>query len=393
MMSSNLKKQTQYGDSDSGDLCRTVLLTTDALGGVWNFVLTLSQSLALNGIRVIIAGLGPFPARPKVLEALTNESIILRWKSYPLEWMNDGLQYTRRSAEWLLSLAEEYAVSIVHLNQLALARRLWEVPCLITAHSCVRTWHRSVRGKEAGPEWDDYSFEVSESLRSAQSVTAPTEAMLQALRNEYGNFPSAGSVPNGVTLKLTSEPKQEYILTVGRLWDEAKNIEMLEAISPSIPWPIVAIGSSKHPDGYELAFSKLLVLGELAIPATQEWMAHASIFVAPVRYEPFGLAILEAAMHGCALVLGDIPTLRELWKGCAIFVDPNSPKELIQTLRELIEDPKRREQLGRQAQQHSTRYSVQRKTTRYLQIYGDLIRGHNRLLPASQKYLIKEEVL
>ena len=33
-------------------------------------------------------------------------------------------------------------------------------------------------------------------------------------------------------------------------------------------------------------------------------MGEAAIYVAPARYEPFGLAILEAAAGGCALVLG-----------------------------------------------------------------------------------------
>ena len=37
-------------------------------------------------------------------------------------------------------------------------------------------------------------------------------------------------------------------------------------------------------------------------------------------YEPFGLAVLEAAQAGCALVLSDIPTHREMWDGAAIFV-------------------------------------------------------------------------
>ena len=37
-------------------------------------------------------------------------------------------------------------------------------------------------------------------------------------------------------------------------------------------------------------------------------------------YEPFGLAVLEAAQAGCALLLSDIPTFRELWDGAALFV-------------------------------------------------------------------------
>ena len=44
-------------------------------------------------------------------------------------------------------------------------------------------------------------------------------------------------------------------------------------------------------------------------------MARASIYALPARYEPFGLSILEAALSGAALVLGDIPSLREVWGG------------------------------------------------------------------------------
>ena len=51
-------------------------------------------------------------------------------------------------------------------------------------------------------------------------------------------------------------------------------------------------------------------------------MARTAVFVSPALYEPFGLAVLEAAQAGCALVLSDIPTFRELWDGVALFVAP-----------------------------------------------------------------------
>ncbi len=41
-------------------------------------------------------------------------------------------------------------------------------------------------------------------------------------------------------------------------------------------------------------------------------------------YEPFGLSVLEAALSGCALVLGDIPSLRENWDGAADFAEPTT---------------------------------------------------------------------
>ncbi len=67
-------------------------------------------------------------------------------------------------------------------------------------------------------------------------------------------------------------------------------------------------------------------------------MGEAAIFAHPARYEPFGLAVLEAAMAGCALVLGDIPTLRELWDGAAVFVAPGRPDRLGEALAALAAD-------------------------------------------------------
>ena len=33
-------------------------------------------------------------------------------------------------------------------------------------------------------------------------------------------------------------------------------------------------------------------------------LSAASVYVLPAKYEPFGLSVLEAALSGCALVLG-----------------------------------------------------------------------------------------
>ena len=56
----------------------------------------------------------------------------------------------------------------------------------------------------------------------------------------------------------------------------------------------------------------------------QRGIARAAIYALPAHYEPFGLSILEAAMSGCALVLGDIPSLREIWGDAAVFVHPDN---------------------------------------------------------------------
>ena len=75
-------------------------------------------------------------------------------------------------------------------------------------------------------------------------------------------------------------------------------------------------------------------------------LGSAAIFAAPARYEPFGLAILEAAAAGCALVLGDISSLRENWGGAALFVDPEDPPALQRRHHALIADPEERTRLA-----------------------------------------------
>jgi glycosyltransferase involved in cell wall biosynthesis len=85
--------------------------------------------------------------------------------------------------------------------------------------------------------------------------------------------------------------------------------------------------------------------------------------------------VLEAALSGCALVLGDIPTLRELWDGAAIFVNPSDPDELRSVLNDLAERPTRCSELGAKACARAAHYSLARMARSYHQTYCSLLAG------------------
>ena len=87
-------------------------------------------------------------------------------------------------------------------------------------------------------------------------------------------------------------------------------------------------------------------------------MARASIYAMPARYEPFGLSILEAGLSGCALVLGDIPSLREHWEGAAVFVAPDDRDALRSAIARLIDNPGRLAELGRRARVRGQEFTV-----------------------------------
>src|SRR5947208_2460470 len=81
---------------------------------------------------------------------------------------------------------------------------------------------------------------------------------------------------------------------------------------------------------------------------------------APAKYEPFGLASLEAALSRCARVLGDIATLRELWDGAAVFVSPDDPQQLAAALRTLQDDEAKCAEFGSKAWMRAQHYSLER---------------------------------
>jgi glycogen(starch) synthase len=105
-------------------------------------------------------------------------------------------------------------------------------------------------------------------------------------------------------------------------------------------------------------------------------MSEAEIFCAPALYEPFGLAVLEAAISGAALVLSTAPSFVELWGKAARFVEPDDVDGLAGTLLDLIEDPVARAQLQVAARERAAAFSRARMTAAYLALYADLVAGH-----------------
>ena len=103
------------------------------------------------------------------------------------------------------------------------------------------------------------------------------------------------------------------------------------------------------------------------------WLSRAAIFALPARYEPFGLSALEAGLAACALVLGDIPSLREVWHDTAIFAPPEQPEALAAALLGLIAEAPRRRQWARRAQVRAQQFTPERMAQEYVMLYHQLI--------------------
>jgi glycogen synthase len=287
-----------------------VLMTADAAGGIWTYADELRDALEASGVDVLLAVLGP-DAPPGRADAHLPGA---------LEWRPDPWGDLGPTGEALLDLAA--GCDLVHLNSYGFGALEWPCPALVVAHSCVRSWHEAVRGRPAGPEWDRYREWVRAGLLGADEIVAPTRAMLDDLRRLYGLGDRGRVVRNGVSAGPPPERKEPFVLAAGRLWDEAKNLALLDTAAALVDLPVRIAGGG----GGRARHAELL--GPLPRHELRALMARAEVFAHPARYEPFGLVVAEAAAAGCGLALGDIPSLRELWDGAAAFAAPDDPEAL-----------------------------------------------------------------
>jgi glycogen synthase len=342
-----------------------VLMTADSAGGIWRYALELVDSLAAGGVEVTLAVSGP-PLRPDQREELSaSRAAHAEYRELLLEWMDDPWDDLDEAAAWLLALRDEVHPDVVHLNEYAHATLDWGAPCLVVGHSCVLSWFRAVRDVDAPPEWDRYARMVAASLGTADFLVAPSRAMLGELERLYRPSCARHAIANGCRPLAAPAEKLPFVLGAGRLWDDGKNAAAVDRIAPLLPWPVLLAGETdeRRPPRHARA------LGRMATRELARLMADAAIFAAPARYEPFGLAPLEAAQAGCALVLGDIPSLREVWGDDALFVDPGDDDALAAALRLLIDDESLRHELASRARKRALRYTPDRMAAAYAGVY------------------------
>lgn len=351
-----------------------VLMTADTIGGVWTYACDLIAALAPLGVQVTLATMGAPLRLDQVRTALAIPNLDVHESRFALEWMPEPWHDVDAAGEWLLGLAKTTHPDVVHLNGYAHAALPFSAPILVVAHSCVCAWFRAVRGVDAGHDWDEYRRRATAGLLAAGAVVAPTAAALRAILDAL-NLEVAGRViPNGRSALVAPSPaKEPFVLSAGRLWDDAKGLADLIACVPQVAWPIRVAGqtvapgniSAVDPGGVEL-------LGDLPPIVLAEWMARAAVYAHPARYEPFGLSVVEAALAGCTLVLGDLASLRETWGDAALYVTPGDTDALAFAINALARDPVRRGALAATARTRTHALTPARMASSYRALYAEL---------------------
>ncbi len=339
-----------------------ILVTTDAVGGVWRYSLTLAREWAAAGVAVELATLGPRPDLLQQREATSIPGLILHATDGALDWTAPDAGALAETGRDLAELADGLGVDGVHLHAPALlgdAATAWPVPVVAVLHSCLLTWWRALR---QGPPPPDFAWRIAATeagLRRAGHVVVPSRSFHDQVLDAYGPVARITAIPNGrhplPAPARSACGRPRAALAVGRFWDEAKDAATLDHAAGLLDAPVLAAGSLRGPDGATMRLTSARGLGALDEPALMEAFAGARAFVSTARYEPFGLAVLEAAQSGLALVLSDIPTHRELWDGAARFVPPSDAAGFAAALAQVLDAP---ETLAEAASRRAARYSA-----------------------------------
>ncbi len=346
-----------------------VLMTADAVGGVWRYAIELADGFAARGVETVLAVMGPAADAAQRLEAGRVHGLRLVQTGLELDWTARSAAELDGATAQLRSLAAEVGASSVHLHAPALVGSTpWPVPVVAVSHSCVATWWRAVRGGDMPADFAWRTEAAAMGLRRANAVIAPSQAHADALRQVYGPL-RLHVVHNGRRpMPVVTARRERAVLTAGRLWDEGKGVAALDRAAATLGAPVRAAGPVAGPNGAMASFANLDLLGTLDEAGLEAEHARATVFVSVPRYEPFGLAVLEAAQAGMALVLSDIPSLRELWDGAAVFVTDEAA--LVATLWGALDAPG---PLGEAARERAGRYTAAAMAAATLALHRDVL--------------------
>ena len=355
-----------------------ILLTTDTLGGVWTFTKELTRELLQRGHAVALVGFGREPSHEQQAWCAAQRRahgpcFQFTSSNTPLEWMDKNEFVFKQGSGVLWHAAGQFGPDLLHSNQFCFGALSLDVPKLVTAHTDVLSWAGACRPRGLEPSrWlRQYQTLVTHGLEGCDAVASPTQWMAAELAQRYSNATPCYVVRHGRSIK-PPESRQRTVqaVTSGRLWDEATNIEMLRDVNA--PIPIYVAGERQC--GGQMAPRQIghaILLGAIPEASLLALLARSSIYLATPIYEPFGIASLEAALCGCAVVANDIAPAREIWGDGALYFD--GPRSLSMLLQQLNRDEHRLAQAQQRSLARARELTAGRMADGYEAMYRMLL--------------------
>jgi glycogen synthase len=350
-----------------------LLITTDTIGGVWTFSLELVRGLLGRGCAVALVSLGrkPSPTQQAACDTLTErfgQSFFYTPSDTPLEWLDtNGLAFIE-AAPLLAQIARQFQPDLLHSNQFCFGALELPIPKVVTAHSDVLSWAQCCGTILAPSPWlHQYVSLVRSGLSGATSVVAPTRWMMQSLAKLYTLPQTQVVISNGRSILGSNERMRTLqAVSAGRVWDPAKGLSLLADVQSAIP--IFVAGEVERGSSVISSPSPFVtLLGAMTQQRLLRLFRESAIYLCTSIYEPFGLAPLEAALCGCAVLARDIPSLREVWQDEALYF--SDAPSLSQLLYRLQHSPEALDELQVRSSQRAQHFTRDRMVERYLALF------------------------
>jgi glycogen synthase len=363
-----------------------VLVTTDTMSGAWTYTRELVTGLVTRGVGVTLVSFGeiPLPEQTTWMDLL--HGLEYRPTAFRLEWMDDAPQDLPESSEFLANLVREIQPDLLHLHQFCHGNLPVDVPRVVMAHGDLISWTEAVQGCTPRPsrwlKW--YRDTVVRGIAAADAVVTPSAWMLDTLRATYIR-PRRGVVIYPGRNPIFFNPyvsKDDSVLSVGRLLDAGKQVFLLTQHAQ--PFPVCIVGADQTVPVPRIPIradvkvstdqSSVAIRGAQTEAQLRALYSRAAVYAATARYEPLGIAPLDAAFSRCAIVANDIPSFREVWGNAALYFRTNDANSLAETLRQLDADRDlRRSYADRAYTRARERFTTKRMIDDYLELYRTLV--------------------
>lgn len=363
-----------------------ILLTTETFGNVWSFTRGLCEELLYRGHEIAMVSFGKPPSHEQ--QAWTAAQNKIHGTSFrflasnaPLEWMEKNEFVLRQGVGVLHHVAHDFEPDVLHSSQFCFGQISLDIPKLITVHTDVFSRLQACRNCKPRPtRWlRQYFALVSDGLDGADAVVSPTRWMAGSLAHHYATLPPSYVIRHGRSLAAMPEThlRTAQAIATGRLWDETKDVRMLQDVLS--PIPIYVAGERRHHNIVSpRQIGKALLLGAMSESALLSLYARSTIYIDGSVYEPSGSEALEAALCGCAVVANDIPSVREIWGDAALYF--HGARELSTVLHRLNRNSEEMAEMRRRSYRRATELTPQRMSDGYEAMYETLMAP--RLIPA-----------
>jgi glycosyltransferase involved in cell wall biosynthesis len=176
------------------------------------------------------------------------------------------------------------------------------------------------------------------------------------------------------------------VLSVGRLVDAGKQVFLLT--QHVHPFPVCIVGAEQTvpvpriPIRADVKVSTSQATVAIRGPQTEAQLralySRAAVYAATPRYEPLGMAALDAAFSRCAIVANDIPSFREVWGDAALYFRTNDAASLAEVLCHLDFDRASRQTYADRAFARAReRFTAKRMIDDYLNLYRSLVSANS----------------